>query len=60
MIAIFEIGYCGQPNFPYVHIQLEKATTLILSHFKEEDRTLIYDTLNNKKTQMVCLFFLQT
>ena len=31
----FEIGYCGHPNFPYANIQLEQATNLILSHFKE-------------------------
>ena len=31
----FEIGYCSHPTFPYAHIQLEKATKLILSYFQE-------------------------
>ena len=30
----FEIGYCGHPNFPYAHIQLDQATKLILSHLQ--------------------------
>ena len=33
----FEIEYCGYPNFPYAHIQLEQSTKLILLHFQEED-----------------------
>ena len=32
---IFEIGYCGTPDFPYTHIKLEQSTRLILSHFQE-------------------------
>ena len=31
----YEIGYCGHPKFSYTHIQLEKATNLILSDFQE-------------------------
>ena len=56
MITFFEIGYCGHPEFLYAHIQLEKSTKLLLSNFQEEDHPLIYDTLNNKKTQLVCLY----
>ena len=52
---IFEIGYCGHPNFPYTNIQLKQSSDLILSHFQEEDHLLINDTLRNKKTQLVSL-----
>ena len=31
----FEIGYCGPPAFPYVHIKLEQSTKLIISHLQE-------------------------
>ena len=41
---------------PYAHIQLKKSNKLILSHFQEEDHPLIYDNLDNKKIQLVCLF----
>ena len=57
VIKTFEIGYCGHPDFPYAYIQFEKATKLILSHFQEEDHPFIYDTLNNKNIQLVCLYF---
>ena len=57
MITIFEKGYHGHPAFPYAYIQLEQATKLILSHFQEEDHQFINDTLNNKKKQLVCLYF---
>ena len=57
MIKKNEIGYCGHPAFPYAHIQLEQATKLIPSKFQEEEYPFIYDTLNNKKTQLVCLYF---
>ena len=40
----FEIGYCGNPDFPYAHIQLEQSTKLIFSHFQEEDHSFIHDT----------------
>ena len=53
----FEIGYCAHPTFPYAHIQLKQATKLILPHFQEEYHPLIHDTLNNKNTQLVCLYF---
>ena len=60
MITMFKIGYCGHPDFPYAHIQLDQATKLILSNFQEGDHPLFYDTLNKKKTQLVCLYiFLQ-
>ena len=36
---------------------MSKANKLILSYFWEEYHQLIYDTLNNKKTQLVCLYF---
>ena len=52
-----EIGYCGHPNLPYTNIQFEKASDLILSHFQEEYHSLINDTLKNKKTQLVSLYF---
>ena len=32
----FETEYCGHPEFPYTHTQLEQATKLILSNFQEE------------------------
>ena len=57
MIIFFLIGYCGHPAFPYAHIQLEKSTKLIPSHFQEEYHTFIHNTLNNKKTQLVCLYY---
>ena len=53
----FEIGYCGHPAFPYAHIQLDQSTKLILSYFQEEDNPNIYDTLSNKETQLVFLYF---
>ena len=31
----FEIRYCSHRTFSYLHIQLEQATKLILSHFHE-------------------------
>ena len=54
---IFLIEYCGHPTFPYAHIQLEKSNKLIFSHFQEEDHPYIYYTLGNKKTKLVCLYF---
>ena len=57
MITFFEIGYCGHPDFPYAHIQLDKSTKSIISHSQEEDHPFIYDTLNNKKKKMVWLYF---
>ena len=53
----FGIGYCGHPNFPYAHIQIEQANNLILSHFQEEDHSFVHDTLKNKKAQLVSLYF---
>ena len=41
----FEIGYCGHPDLPYAHIQLEQPTKLITSHFREGYHPLIYDPL---------------
>ena len=52
-----ENGSWGHPAFPYAHIQLDQATELILSHFWEEENSFIYDTLNNKNTQLVCIYF---
>ena len=57
---LFEIGYCGNLNFPCAHIQLEQATNLIPSSFQEEYHSFIHDTLNNKKDTIGFLFFLQT
>ena len=54
----FEIEYCGHPNLPYAQIQTEQVTKLIISHFQEEDHPLIYDTPGNKKTKLVCLYFI--
>ena len=51
----FEIGYCGHPTFPYAHIQLTQANKVIIPNFQEEEYPFIHDTLNNKKTQLVCL-----
>ena len=52
-----KIGYCGCSTFPYAHIKLGQATKLILSHFQEEYNPFILDTLKNKKTQLVLLYF---
>ena len=49
-VYIFQIWYCGHPDFPYAYIQIEQATKSIISHFQEGDHTFIHDTLNNKKT----------
>ena len=57
IIKNLEIVYYVHPDFPYANIQLEQATKLILSHFWEEYHPLIYDTLNNKNTQLVFLYF---
>ena len=54
---VFEIGYCCHPNSPYANIELKKATSLIILHFKEEYHPIIHDTLSNKKTQLVALYF---
>ena len=51
-----EIRYCGHLAFPYAHIQMEKSTKLILSHYQEEDYAFIYDTLNKRMTQLVCVY----
>ena len=53
----FGIGYCGHPAFSYAHIKLDQDTKLILQHFQEENNSFIYDTQNNKKTQLVCFYF---
>ena len=54
----FETGYCGNPNFPYKNIQIYQASDLILSNFREEYHSLINDTLRNKKTQLVSLYYI--
>ena len=56
-IAIFSIGYCGHPNFPYANIRFNQAINLILSYFQEEDHSFINDKLINKKTQLVSLYY---
>ena len=57
-ITIFEIRYCGHPNFPYTNIQLEQASDLILSYFRKEDHSFIHDALKQKKkTQLVYLYY---
>ena len=48
----FEIGYCGQTNFPYSNIQFKQANNLILSHFQEEYHPLIHDTQKNKNKKL--------
>ena len=53
----FEIGYCGHPKFPYAHTQLKQATNLIMSYFQEEDHSLNHNTLKNRKTNLVSLYF---
>ena len=52
----FELGYCGQPEYPHSKMFLNQASDLILSHFKEEDHYLIKDALSNKKIQLVSLY----
>ena len=56
MITFFGIGYCGHSDFPYAHIQLDRDTKLIISYFQEEYHPFIYDTLDSKNTQLVCLY----
>ena len=58
LIIIFsEIGYCGHPKFPYAHTQLKQANNLIMSYFQEEDYSLNHNTLKNRKTNLVSLYF---
>ena len=59
LIKKIEIGYCGYPAFPYVHIELYQATKLILANFLEEDHPFINDTQKNKELGSL-YFFLQT
>ena len=54
---VFEIVYCGHPNFAYTNIQPYQSIDLILSHFQKEDHSFINDTIRNKKTQVVYLYF---
>ena len=51
-----ETGYCGHPDSPYTLTQQDQSTEWIISHFQEEDHPFIYNTLGNKKTQLVCLY----
>ena len=53
----FESGYCGHPQYSYSNIFLDQASDLILSHFKEEDHSLISDALRNEKIQLVSLYY---
>ena len=53
----FEIVYCGPPTFPYANIQIEQATKIILSYFQKEEHPFIHDTLKNKNTQLVSIYF---
>ena len=55
---LFEKIYFGHPNFPYTNIQLEQASDPIISHFQEEEHSFINDTLSNKKTQLVYLYYI--
>ena len=41
-LQCFEIGYCGHPNLPNVHIQLNQDNKLITSNFQEEDHSFIH------------------
>ena len=52
----FELGYCGQPQYPYSNIFLDQASDLILSHFKEEDHSFISDALRDEKIYLVLLY----
>ena len=54
----FEIGYCGHPSFLYTNIEIKQTSDLILSHFQEYDHPLIIDTLRNKTTQFVYLYYI--
>ena len=56
-VKTFELGYCGHPNYPHTNIFLGQASDLILSHFKEEDHSLIEDALRNEKIQLVLLYY---
>ena len=55
--TIFLFGYCGYPEYPHSKIFLNQASDLILSHFKEEDHSLIKDALSNKKIQLDLLYY---
>ena len=53
------MGYCGHPNFSYANIQFKKATNLILLIFRKKTiHSFINDTLSNKKTQLVYLYYI--
>ena len=56
-VHFFELGYCGHPQYPYSEIFLNKASDLILSHFKEEDHSFISDALRNEKIRLVLLYY---
>ena len=46
---IFELGYCGHPNYPHIKIFLNQTSNLIPSHFKEEDNFFIYWYTHNQE-----------
>ena len=50
LITIFQIGYGGQPNLPYAHIQLEKATSSYqlssVSQWHVHIRAVVFHTLH--------------
>ena len=53
----FELEYCGHPHWPYSKIFLEQESTLILSHFQEEDHPFISEALRDESIQLVSLYY---
>ena len=53
----FELGYCGHPQFPYSKIFIDQESDLILSHFQEEDNSLISEALRDENIQLVSLYY---
>ena len=53
-----EIGYCGHPTYPHTSIQLEQDSDLILSYFQEGYHSVIDDTLIDKNTKFIFLYYI--
>ena len=54
---LFEIGYFDHPNSPYANIQFKQVNNSILLYLGGDEHLFIYDTLKNKKTQLISLYF---
>ena len=55
--SFFEIAYCGHTPSSYARTQMEQALELLECHFRPDDHECISDILCQRKTQMVCMYF---